>query len=122
MHCKICGHYWGIIVRSVVDNVEFPVIPIKSFIIENSAGVSKYVEKWSKAFSVPEITDEDRLRHSDPLIGSFGRLEGEDEEEEEQENEPSQRPNSLSDSPGPPERENEDDQQGSETSLSDPDQ
>ena len=89
----------------------------------NSSGVPKYVEKWSKAFSVPEITDEDRLRHSDPLIGSFGRLEGEEEEEEEeQDNESSQRLNSLSDSPGPPERKNEDDQQGSETSLSVPDQ
>ena len=122
MHCKTCGHYWGIIVRSVIDNVEFPVIPIKSFIIVNSSGESKYVEKWGKAFSVPEITDEDRLRHSDPLIGSSGRLEGEEEEEEEQDNELSQHFNSLSDSPGPPDRENEDDQQGSETLLSDPDQ
>ena len=27
----------------------------------------KWIDKWSKAFPVPEITDEDRARHRDPL-------------------------------------------------------
>ena len=123
LHCKQCGFYWGIIVRSVVDNVEFPVIPIKSFLIECSSGEIKFFEKWGMAFKVLEITDEDRLRHSDPLIGPSGRLEGEmeEEEEEEEENETSQPLNSLSNLPNHPDRlEREDEQDQQETATSQP--
>ena len=100
LHCKICGFYWGIIVRSVDDGVEFPVIPIKSFIIECSSGETSIIEKWGKAFEVPPISDDDRQRHTDPLIGPSGRLEG-DLEEEEAETETSQPSNDLSSLPGP---------------------
>jgi hypothetical protein len=36
--CRRCGHYWGIMVRCVDDGVEFPVLPIKNFLIEDSQG------------------------------------------------------------------------------------
>ncbi|XP_076466579.1 ATP-dependent RNA helicase DHX58-like [Babylonia areolata] len=52
IHCKRCGRYWGILVRSVDDNVEFPVIPIRHFLVDDGNG-TKQIEKWSQAFACP---------------------------------------------------------------------
>ena len=76
------------------------------------------------AFQVPEITDEDRLWHSDPMVGPSGRFEGEVEEAEDAlVNETSQPLNSLSNLPNHPdrlERQGEQYQQETATSQSSP--
>ncbi|KAK7488765.1 hypothetical protein BaRGS_00020062 [Batillaria attramentaria] len=63
LHCKHCGNRWGIFVRSVADNIEFPVITIRSFLIHDEKGEVHIKEKWSQAFDVPNLTEEDRETH-----------------------------------------------------------
>ncbi|KAL8579554.1 hypothetical protein ACOMHN_025507 [Nucella lapillus] len=82
MHCRNCSFYWGIIVRSLDDGVEFPIIPLKSFLVEDEAGERTSIDKWSKAFEVAPLSEEDLLRHSEPLLGAQDRLEGDLEPEE----------------------------------------
>ncbi|KAK7100598.1 hypothetical protein V1264_023519 [Littorina saxatilis] len=97
LHCLKCGDYWGIMVRSVDDGVEFPVIPIKSFITEDSDGKRQLIDKWSQAFSVPEITDEDRQWHCEPLLSDpTDRLEGDFEREDDDDTAQDEPSNDLS--------------------------
>ena len=58
MHCKKCGHDWGISV--IYKTAKFPVVKIESFVIEDSIGGRDVVKKWKNVpFAIMEINQDD---------------------------------------------------------------